>query len=63
MKPIYKIDKCNYVTYNNPQDAEIVHEKFWLQKSLFGVVFYRKQFRQDSNIWEERALRKTGFNK
>ena len=61
MKAILQRDSCNYVTYDNSAEANIAHEKFWLQKKLFGIVIYRKRWRQDSSFLNERAIKKTGF--
>ncbi len=61
MKSIFTEDKCNYVVYNNPQDAEIVYERFWERKKIFGITYRIKRFRQDSTIMDRRASKKTGF--
>lgn len=61
MKPIYQRDGINYVQYDNPDDANIVYENFYLTKKLFGITFYRKRWRQNSNIWEDRAFKEVGF--
>ena len=61
MKAIYERNGVNYVTYDNGVNANVIHENFYLEKRLFGIRIFRKIWRQDSNIWEEKALKKTGF--
>ena len=61
MKAIFEREGANYVWYDNAINANIVRERFWLQKKLFGIVIYKKRWRQSSNIWEEKATKKTGF--
>jgi hypothetical protein len=63
MKAIYERKGVNYVTYDNPDTANIVHENFYLEKRLFGIRIFRKVWRQDSNIWEQRHLKTTGFKR
>ena len=62
MKAIFERKGVNYVTYDNSVTANIVHENFYLEKRLFGIRIYRKVWRQDSNIWDDRATKRTGFN-
>ena len=54
MKAIWQRDAVNYVEYNNEDDAQILHENFYLTKKLFGITVYRKRFRQDSNLWDKK---------
>ena len=61
IKAIFERRGVNYVTYDNPDNANIVHENFYMEKRLFGVRIYRKVWRQDSNIMSKRAIKKTGF--
>jgi len=61
MKAIYERDAVNFVEYNNADDAQIMSERFHLTKKFLGITVFRKRFRQDSNLWEEKALKKTGF--
>ena len=60
-KAIYERDGTNFVQYDNPDQANVIYENFYLVKKLFGVPIYRKRWRQTSNIWEKRAARMTGF--
>ena len=61
MKAIFERDGVNWVQYDNPNDANILYENFYLTKKLFGITIFRKRWRQSSNIFEQRSLRKTGF--
>jgi hypothetical protein len=62
-KSIYERNGHNYVTYDNPDTANIINERFYLEKKLFGVRVYKKTWHQDSNIMDRRALKQTGFRK
>ena len=62
MKAIFERDACNYVEYDNEEDAHILHENFYLRKKLFGITIFRKRFRQDSNVWENKR-KQLGFGK
>jgi hypothetical protein len=62
MKAAFERDGVSYVTYDNTEDANILHENFYLVKRLFGIPVYRKRFRQSSNLWDKKKKRKgVGF--
>jgi hypothetical protein len=62
MRPILERESCNYVEYDTADNANILHENFYLVKKLFGIVIYRKRFRQNSNIWNN-GKRGLGYRK
>lgn len=43
MKAIFERDGTNLVVYDNPDDANILYENFWLVKRLFGITIFRKR--------------------
>jgi len=61
MKAIYRIDRVDYVVYNNPNDAVVIYEKFYMKKYLFGIPIYLKKFRQDTKLQKDKSITKTGF--
>lgn len=61
MKAIFERDGTNLVVYDNPDDANILYENFWLVKRLFGIAIFRKRWRQTSNTWERKSVKTTGF--
>ena len=61
MRAIYERDAVNYVEYDCADTANIMSERFHLTKKLFGITIYRKRFRQNSNLWNDRSAKRTGF--
>jgi len=61
LKALFSQWECDYVEYNNPDDAQITYESFIKVKKFIGVPYYKKRFRRDCNITNKRALKKTGY--
>ena len=60
-KAIYSRNSHSYVTYDNPDTANIINERFYLEKKLFGIRIYKKTWNQDSTLMDRRAVKRTGF--
>lgn len=61
IKAIYETWEADYVTYNNPDDAQITYESYVRVKKLLGIPIAKKRFRKDCDITNKRAIKKTGF--
>ena len=62
MKALFERAGVSYVTYDNPEDANIVYENFYLEKRVLGIRVFLKRYRQSSNTYEKKKeLKKTGF--
>lgn len=60
---IFERNGHNFVTYDNPDDANVLNERFYLEKKLFGIRVFKKTWNSDSNILNRRGTKNVGFNK